>query len=737
VVQLALALLMALADGGAAPSFQRQVQPLLVRYCYDCHGEGSARGDVALDSPTSRTDRELWARVWENVRNDLMPPKGQPRPSVAERALLGDWIRRDVQGVDCRSPDPGRVTLRRLNRDEYNQSIADLFGIDYRPAEDFPADDSGYGFDNIADVLSVSPVLTEKYFNAAEAVARRVVAARPEIPRRLVRREDLRPVAEPAEKVSVSEGRFTLDHAGPHAVEVKLAVSSFKPFFGKARVRVELDGKPLARATYVAGNRSYRYRRQVALGAGEHTVRFTLDLSAAAPNEGRAINIALDEVSVVGPVGSRVREYPPAHRRLFFRGPPPRDPAERDSYARAILTSVTERAFRRPVEAPTLERLLALQRGAEQASGRFEEGIAYALQAILTSPRFLWRFEPGDPRAPFALDDHALAARLSFFLTGGAPDEGLRTQAARGELRANLREEVARLLRDPRSDRFVSRFVGQWLQTRDVDTVTINARELTPALRRLMRTETEMLFAHILREGRDAIELLTADYTFANAALARHYGLPELEGPQMRRVSLAPESNRGGILTHGSFLTVTSNPSRTSPVKRGLFVLDNLLGAPPPPPPPNIPNLEEAARAGARTLREQLAVHRENRACAGCHARMDPIGLALESFDGIGRWRQDDAGRPIESAGKLVTGEEIAGVGGLRTALAARRETFYRALSRKLLVFALGRGLQPADECTVDRIVGEMLAGGGRLQTLLVGIVESPPFQRQGAPAAP
>jgi hypothetical protein len=736
-----------LAAAGTASSYQREVEPVLVRYCYDCHGQGSARGDVALDAFASaearRRDGQLWSRVWENVRNDLMPPPGHARPDAAERARLGAWIRGEVQGVDCREPDPGRVTIRRLNRDEYNHTIADLFGIDFRPAEDFPADDSGYGFDNVGEVLSVSPVLTEKYFNAAEQVVQRVVAARPEIPRRAVRREDLRPVPESTEKVAVSEGRFTLGHAGTHAVEVKVSVSSFRPFFGEARLRIDLDGKRLVRATYRAGNKPYRYTRRLALGTGAHQVRVTLDLTRAEANAGRVINIALDELAVSGPVGTRLREYPPAHQRLFFRGPPPRDPAARAAYARDILDQIAGRAFRRPVEPDTLERLLLLARNTEEQTGRFESGIAQALQAILISPRFLFRAEPQpgpeDRKLVFALDEHALAARLSYFLHGSAPDDRLSRLAARGELRANLREELRRLIRDPRSDRFVSRFVGQWLQTRDVDSVNISTerfREFQPGLRRLMRQETEMLFAHILREERDAMEMLTADYTFLNGALARHYGVDGVEGPAMRRVPLPAEGVRGGILGHGSFLAVTSNPTRTSPVKRGLYVLDNLLGTPPPPPPPNVPALEQAARdgSGPRTLRAQLVAHREDKACAACHARMDPIGLALEGFDPIGRWREEDQGQPIDTSGKLVTGEQVSGVQGLRTALASRREGFYRTLARKLMVFGLGRGLEPADECTVDRTVTAMLSGGGRLTTLLAGIVESSAFQmRRGA----
>ena len=745
LTQLAvLTAVVVLADGDATLSYERDVKPVLVTYCYECHGEGSSRGDVAFDSHGSveamKRDAPLWTRAWENVRNGVMPPPGNPRPDPAERARLQAWIRRDVHGVDCRAPDPGRVTIRRLNRDEYNHTIADLFGIDFRPADDFPPDDSGYGFDNIGNVLGVSPLLAEKYFSAAEQIVRRVVAMKPEVPRRVLQREDLRVVQEPAEKVLVSEGRFTLEHGGKHAVDLKVSVNSFRPFFGEARVRVELDGRELLRATYLAGNRVYRRSHRLVLRPGEHVVRFRLDLSDATPNAGRAITIALDELAVAGPIGTRVREYPPAHRRLFFRGPPPGQPAERQQYARDILNKVAEQAFRRPVEPETLERLLALAVTAEGQTGRFESGIAHALQAILTSPRFLFRAEEAprsqDPRAVHLLDEHALATRLSYLLWASAPDDQLRALAARGQLRANLRAEWRRLLRDHRSDRFVERFVGQWLLTREVESVPLsgdNGRLLSPSLRKLMRAETEMLFAHVLRQDRDAIELVTADYTFLNGALARHYQLPGVQGPDMRKVALPAGGVRGGVLTHGSFLTVTSNPTRTSPVKRGVFVLDSLLGAPPPPPPPNIPNLEEAAPGPGppRTAREQLAIHRSKAACAGCHARMDPLGLALESFDPIGRWRDSADGRPVDTTANLVTGEHITGVQGVRAMLVARREQVYRALARKLMTFALGRGLEPADECTVDQLVSDMLGQGGRLSTLLGGIVESAPFQRQ------
>jgi hypothetical protein len=737
------------AAGDPPPSFERDIKPLLVTYCYDCHGDGSAKGDVDFDAHTTaqaRTaDGQLWYRVWENVRNGIMPPPRKPRPTAAEAARLEAWIRREVQHVDCSAPDPGRVTLRRLNRDEYNHSIGELFGIDFQPAEDFPADDSGYGFDDIGDVLSVSPVLTEKYFNAAEQIVARVVAQRGELPRRTLRRGDLKVVAEPADKVSEHEGRFTLDQAGTYTVDLKTSVNSFRPFTGEARVRVELDGRPLLRATYRPGNRPYRYAYRRALARGEHVVRFFLDQSSAIPDSGRAVTVALEELSVAGPAGTRLREYPPAHRRLFVQGPAPRAPDARRAYARSILEGVASRAFRRPVDEVALARLLELAERVEKQSGRFESGIASALQAILVSPRFLFRVEealPGqsDGQQAVLIDEHALATRLSYLLHAAGPDQQLMALAARGALRENLDAQVSRLLADPRSERFVSRFVGQWLRTRDVESVPISSekfRVLSPAIRKLMREETELLFAHVMRQDRDVMELLTADYTFLNAALADFYKLPGVTGSKMRVVPLPPDSGRGGLLTHGSFLTVTSNPTRTSPVKRGLYLLDNVLGAPPPPPPPNVPNLEDAASDGThpKTMRAQLAAHRAKPACAGCHARMDPLGLALETFDAIGRRRDSEDGHPIDATGTLVTGEVLAGAQALRDVLATRRPQFYRTLTRKLLTFALGRGLEPADECTVDRLVAELVASGGRVSTLVAGIAHSRPFQmRRGSP---
>ena len=735
------------ASVSRTPSYAQDAQPLLKKYCYDCHGEGSSRGDVALDGhPTEaarRGDVKLWSAVAENLRADLMPPAGKPRPTVAERNRLIDWIRADVQHVDCRAPDPGRVTLRRLNRTEYTNTVRDLFDLKIDPSEFFPPDDSGYGFDNIGDVLTVSPVLMEKYFDAAERVARALIAEKPAVPEQRRVANDFKLVDEPAPGRSASEMRLEVPKDGKYDLQFKVNVRSFDPFTGKARLKLLVDDHRGLQQAFASGNKGYPFTRRVTLTAGEHVYRIEVDTSDTKLTRQRPITINVDDFIVRGPAGTL--DYPEPHKRIFFQGPAPRDPEQRFAYARELLRRVADRAYRRPVEETTLDRLAEIVRtGDKGRPGDFERGVRQGMVAILTSPRFLFRPElrPGPAEvgetavttAP--LDDWSLAVRLSYLLWSTGPDDDLRAAAQAGTLHDQLRPTVARMLADDRAERFVTNFVGQWLHTRDVDSIPVSselARRLSEGVRKAMRSETEMLFAHIMREDRDLLELLTADYTFANQALAKFYGMTEeVKGPSMRKVDLAPGSMRGGILSHGSFLLVTSNPTRTSPVKRGLFVLENLLGTPPPPPPPNIPALEEAsAGKGELSIRDQLALHRANPACANCHARMDPIGLGLESFDATGAQREDEKGKPIDASGTLITGEAFKGVRELRAILAKRREAFYRTVTRKLMTYALGRGLDPPDECTVDGIVGRLLSDGGRFSTLLLGIIDSRPFQLQ------
>jgi hypothetical protein len=606
-------------------------------HCGDCHCDGAAEGGVNLDAllgpdggvaawPLSpaHPDRSRWLDVWRNLRAGTMPPPDAPRPSGEERSRLVTGIEEDVFGVAADRPDPGRVVLRRLNRFEYANTVRDLTGLDLDVADDLPADDTGYGFDTIAEVLTVSPLLLEKYLAVAAEVGARIAVIRP----------------------------------GPTAA-------------GQA--------------------------------------------------------------------------YPEPQRRVFPFGPPPDGAAEAAAHRRRTLERLAARGFRRPPDGVTVDRLVAVAEAAEARGDGFEGGVAAALTAVLSSPRFLFRIEgdaAGQEGDAVLIDEHALASRLSYFLWSTMPDDELFTLAVEGGLRARLTDVVDRMIHDPRSDALVAHFVGQWLRSRDVEALPFSLkrivkvadekdearvqRQFDEKLRPAMRAESELLFAHVLRTGLPATELLVGRSTFLNADLAAHYGIPGVAGAEMRLVEL-PDGRRGGILAHGGVLAVTSTPSRTSPVKRGLFVLESLLGVPAPPVPPDIPSLEvAAAKAGkGASIRELMELHRADAACASCHARMDPIGLALEEYDAIGRWR----GAGTATPGRLVTGERFTDTAELARRIAVdRRADFHRCLVEKLLTYAIGRGLEVHDAPAVRGIVAGLEAGGG-LDAAVRDVVASVPFQ--------
>lgn len=755
------------ADAARPIDFAREVLPVLETHCYRCHGKGSKKGGVALDklvsNPNRAADHEDWLAVWRNLRAQTMPPSDKEQPGEAQRNLVIRWIERDVFQLDPAKPDPGRVTIRRLNRQEYRNTILDLFGVEFDATEAFPPDDTGYGFDTIGDVLSLSPLLVEKYLEAAQAVVGQIIHQGPaRVPTLTLAPEQFRssdgkrtarslPFATPA----TVEHALTTPHSGPHRLQVELRVTGADEATSHtADLVVRVNGAAVQRRDLGWDfNKSLVVRADVTLQKGKNA--FALELvPKEPPRPGEdALSLSVRKVELQGPLDGSFKETSPAYRRVFLEGPPPTDLARREAYARRILRHVADRAFRRPVDEATLDRLVALAldvaRRPGKAEARFEQGIAQALTALLTSPRFLFRAEiqpePNNPGRVVRLDEFALASRLSYFLWSSLPDEELFRLARAGKLRANLRAQIERMLADPKAERFVDNFVGQWLQTRDVETLNVDARRIlglktnqdaqrffNRQLRQAMREETEQLFLHLLRENGSALDLLTADYTFLNEALARFYGIPGVQGNQMRKVALPSESHRGGILTHASVLLVTSNPTRTSPVKRGLFVLENLLGTPAPPPPPDVPPLEEAARGQGRSLsmREVLAIHRAQPLCASCHARMDPLGLALEEYNALGMWREQDNGKPIDTAGQLITGEKFANVRGLSQVIAtARRRDYYRCLTEKMLTYAIGRGVEYYDAPTIEAIADALERDGGRLRTLVLAIVESAPFQ--------
>ncbi len=607
-----------LAQVPQRPDFEKHVEPLLQTLCFDCHGDGADEGGVQFDAAESYealvANRQLWGKVWDNVLTGNMPPAEMSQPTKTELRTLSRWIGQTVFGIDANSPDPGRVTIRRLNREEYRYSVRDLLGIKFNVDEHFPADDTGYGFDTIADVLTVPPTLMDKYFQAAAQISERL-----------------------------------LDSA---------------------------------------------------------------------------------------------EEAPEAYRQVFGEAPLPTGDEQRERLTRQILENVATRAYRQPVTDEFLDRLLQLANASVDSDDlTVEQLVCRAVEVILVSPRFLYRAEfqprPDDPTHVHPLDEFALASRLSYFLWSSLPDDELLDLARAGRLREELKRQVRRLVEDPKSERFVENFVGQWLQTRQVVGLHKSGtlHKQIDRLRRDMRNETYRFFTHIMREDLPVVDLIGADYSFLNDDLAKFYEIPGVIGDQLRLVKFEPDSSRGGVLTHASVLMVTSNPNRTSPVKRGMFVLDNLLGLPAPPAPPDVPSLEESRDRGERfTLREQLARHRADPGCASCHDRMDPLGIGLENFDAVGRWRDEVDGLAIDASSQLSSGEQFSDIRELRAILVEKRRLFYRCLTRKLMTYALGRGIEYTDTPQVEAIVDTMMAeesdgNRSRFSTMLLGIVESPQFQ--------
>ncbi len=732
------------ASRGAA--FEKEILPILETYCYDCHADGVEKGGVAFDTFGSHEkltqDLDLWSRTLSQLQFENMPPPNKKQPGPTTRRKLLDWIERDVFKVDCNNPDPGRVTIRRLNRTEYNNTIRDLLGIDFRPADDFPADDAGFGFDNIGDVLSISPLHLEKYLAAAGQALDKVISPGPIKP--LAPRIDWSELrggqGVNGARILVSSGEIETTHRFPVSGDYQFTVRAFGDQAGGEPVRMgfAVDGESYGEAKVPAKRGapgSYQKTIKVDKGMRHLAVSFLNDYyqPKGPPGQRGDRNLIVESFTIVGPVSQEAPEPSPMHERIFFK----KHTAENQrDVAREIVAAFARRAFRRPVRDDEVNRLMKLWDLAFKRGDSFELSVKLALQAALSSPAFLFRGElqpePDNPKRTYPIDEHALASRLSYFLWSSMPDEELSRLADQKRLRSNLAEQVYRMLRSSRSTALADEFALQWLQVRNLELVEPSKKdfpEYDDKLKEAMRIETEMLFKRIVREDRSALEFLTADYTHLNGRLAKHYGIPGVEGDEFRRVSLK-NTPRRGLLTHGSVLTITSNPTRTSPVKRGLWVVENILGTPPPPPPPNVPELEAQEALTGATLRERLIQHRENPMCKSCHTRLDPLGFGLENFDAIGRWRDSDGGAPIDAAGVLVTGETFGTAMELADVLmTSKRDEFVHALASKMLTYALGRGVEHYDKCAIDQIVREMERNEFRFSSLVLGVVKSVPFQ--------
>ena len=737
---------------GKPVAFEQQVAPLLDKYCYSCHGHGKHKGDLALDTYKSLdqivADSATWAKVLQNLNTHVMPPEKKPQPTLSERELITRWIEVEIFKCDCDKPDPGRVTIRRLNRAEYNHTIRDLVGVKFEASEDFPADDSGYGFDNIGDVLSVAPVLLEKYLAAAEKILETVLVTEDPMTARTRRYDALKlDGSAPGETTDGGarrlsrEGDIFVQHAFQQDGEYALRAHAYGEQAGdeppQMKFRIgEQDLQTFEVPVEAGGEKTYEVRVKVPAGTNRFSAAYLNNyVNRTDPDRKKRgdRNLIIEWLEIAGPLDVPLPALPETHGRIFFRGSAATNNLP---YAREIIARFMTRAYRRPVSGEEVSRLLRFTEGAIKRGDSFERGVQLALEAVLISPHFLFRGElqpePDNPRSVHPVNEFALASRLSYFLWSSMPDDELFAQARAGTLRKNLDRQVLRLLKDPKSRALVDNFAGQWLQLRNLRIATPDAKtfpDFTDRLRADMEEETERFFENLIRADRSVLEVLSADYTFINERLARHYGIKGVTGEAFQRVSLK-DTGRAGVLTHGSVLTLSSNPTRTSPVKRGKYVLENLLGTPPPPPPPDVPELKETKLTG--TLRQRMEAHRENPACASCHARMDPIGFGLENFDGTGAWRVKDGGFAIDPSGQLVSGESFQGATDLAAILAKKkRAEFVRCLSEKLLTYALGRGMEFYDKCALEEITKGVGKRGHRFSALVQEIVKSVPFQQR------
>ncbi|MBL8212505.1 MAG: DUF1592 domain-containing protein [Bryobacterales bacterium] len=709
----------------AADPYQDTVAPFLRAQCQTCHSGAKPAGGLAIDTllkdPNTLRKREHWERIAQRIAAGEMPPKGTPRPDPTQARTVTSWIESAYDALDRNTPiDPGRVTARRLNRFEYANSVRDLLGIDLDPAADLPPDPYGYGFDNIGDVLSINAALTEQYLKTAERISRTVIpiAADPEKPVML---------RYLAERIGQDRQlRLVIDHAFPADGEYTLRAAFYQALKDgtHARMRIFVDGRPVADDVlkfYYQIDRAVE-GRAIPIPAGKHRVEATIEVLPDPPYKGSPPY--LEYLQIYGPL----KVTPTKSKLLTCDGTQP-------DCARSILAPLARRAWRRPVTAAELDTLLSLTHKEHKRTGSFEQAMRTSLQAILISPHFLYRIERDRGTGPQPLTDLELATRLSYFLWSSLPDDALLNLAEKGQLRANLGNQARRMLADPRSAAFVESFAGQWLQTRNLTVLKPDPTlfpTFTGELAADMRTETHLFFATLLKQNRPITDFLDAPFTFLNERLAKHYGIPNITGPEFRRVDL-DGTQRSGVLTHASVLTVSSYPTRTSPVIRGKWVLENLLNQPPPPPPPNVPGLADKPEPSAGSLRQQLEKHRTNAACAACHARMDPLGFGLENYDAIGRWRTRDNGVPIDPSGTLPDGKTFATPAHLKTILKGDADTFTRALAEKMLTYATGRGMELADRAAIRRLAAHVRDNDYRFQALILGTLESQPFLSRNA----
>ena len=749
-----------------SPAGYRKV---LEQYCFGCHSQTLQTAGLvlgAMDLARVGEEAEAWEKVLGKLQSRSMPPASSPRPDKATYTRLISWLQTQLNSAARENPNPGRPAVHRLNRAEYANAIRDLLALEIDVKELLPSDDLGYGFDNIADVLSFSPLLLERYLSAARTVSRLAVGD-PSI-RPSVKTYKPSPLLFQHGRMSEelpfgSDGGLAIRHHFPLDGHYVLKIALQRQRVAKTReLDVRLDGKILKRLRLAGGDQPSAYGQpadgdlevQFLAGAGPRLIGVSFRSSRAMPEglepirlpvasfRGSSSHSGVLEVRIEGPYRVRGSRDTANRKRIFICRPIGTDTAEEERCAREILARMARRAFRRPVEEEDLRTLLGFYHDGRQQGG-FERGVQAALERILVDPEFLFRIErdpeEGEPSQAFRLRDIELASRLSFFLWSSIPDDELLQIAVADRLKDPriLEQQVRRMLADERSGALVRNFASQWLHLRNIRAAAPDlARypEWDHNLRDSFQRETELFLGSQLREDQSIVSLLAARYSFVNERLARHYGIPNIYGNRFRRVSF-DDGRRGGLLGQGSLLTVTSYANRTSPVLRGRWLLENILGTPVPAPPPDIPELSEDGAEGEEvSLREQLEKHSRNPACVSCHQLMDPLGFALENFDAIGGWRTlDERGAPIRAVAELPDGTSFEGPLDLRNLLLRRRTEFVTTVTRKLLTYAVGRGIEYYDLPAIRTILREAAETDYRWSSIILGIVRSPPFQMKRA----
>jgi len=750
---------------------------LLDKYCVTCHSDKLKSGGLTLQSADVNSipaGAETWEKVIHKLQLGAMPPQGMPRPDKATVDGFVSWLETSIDRAAAAQPNPGRATVHRLNRTEYANAVRDVLGLEIDPSALLPADDESYGFDNIADVLKTSPSLLERYMSASWNVSRLAVGdpsiaadtatyrAKPD----LSQNQHMEGLPLGTRGGMSIRHYFPLD--GEYVFKVRLwraTADIIKGLEEQHQVEISVDGVRVKLVT-VGGKEdqelSYsnsgksaseidqRLTVRVPVKAGPRTVVATFltdseaqDDSILEPFERANLDAldfrglpVVDRVSVTGPLKATGPGDTPSRRLIFVCRPTTR--TEELPCARKIISSLARKAYRRPVSDDDMESLLSFYQRGRNEGGNFDAGIEAAIQLILASPEFLFRFEPDPPAlakgAVYRVSDLELASRLSFFLWSTIPDDQLLNLAALGKLKdpAVLDQQVRRMLADPRSKSLVDNFADQWLYLRNLKNINPDFEtfpDFDDNLRRAMKQETDLFFTSIIQEDHSVLDLLNANYTFINERLARHYGIPGIYGTDFRRVTLTDDRRRG-LLGQASILTLTSYATRTSPVQRGKWILTNLIGMPPSPPPPNVPPLKEKAEAGKPTsLRERMEEHRKNQPCAGCHRVIDPVGFAFENFDAVGQWRATDEGVKIDPSGVIFNGAKVDGPVALRDMLTSHPEMFAGVLTEKLMTYALGRGVQYHDMPVIRGILRDAGRNNYKFSSIVLGIVKSTPFQ--------